>query len=102
MWFHRQIVFPYGDEFRERADTILANPGIDLVAGFESLDARAPPNDHPRQLVAEDERQSIGQELLEFSVPDLGIQRVHARGLDLNQDIALANIRSRYVAHSHA
>jgi hypothetical protein len=42
--------------FRERTDSILIWPRIDLVAGLESPHTRADPDHDPRHIIAQNER----------------------------------------------
>jgi len=45
------------------------------------------PDHDPRHVIAENERQAIGQNDFELSVPDLGVELVEAGGMDLDQHI---------------
>ena len=84
------------DEFGERADPEVIWPRIDLIARLELLHARADLDHHPGHVVTQDEGQAIGQDELELSVPDLGVEQVHTGRMDLDQDLVIARFRSRH------
>jgi hypothetical protein len=50
------------------------------------------------QIVAQDDRQAIRQNHLELAGSNLGVQRVDAGGVDLDQHIILAQFRIRHFA----
>jgi len=94
----RYVGFIHGDEFRERPDPVLVWPCIHLVARLEPSDL-GPDTDHdPGHVVAQDQRQAIGQDELELTIPDLGIQLVQTGRVDGDQDIMVANFRFRHFA----
>ena len=64
----RHGIFIHGNEFRERADSILRWPGIDLISDLESPYSTSNSNDDPSHIVAQNERQAIGQNHFELSV----------------------------------
>lgn len=45
--------------------------------------------------MAQDEGPAIGQDELELSGPDLGIEEVHPCGMDLDEDIIVLEFRHR-------
>jgi len=92
-----QVVFVDGDEFREGADAVLVRSRIDLVAGLELPYPGADPDHDTGHVVAQDQRYPIGQDQLELPIPDLGIQHVDARGVNLDQHVVLAHRRLRHV-----
>ncbi|HZR36521.1 MAG TPA: hypothetical protein VFA75_14205 [Nevskia sp.] len=49
----------------------------------------------------QDERQPVFQQELEFAVPDLGIERVHAGGVDADQYIIVLQGRIGDVCDPH-
>src|SRR6266536_5568536 len=100
--FNRQVIFAYRDELRECPDSVLVRSCVHLVAGLETPHARSHSDYDSCQLVTENERQSIRQEQFEFSVSDLGIQWVHTRSVDLNQDVILPHFRVWDFASPHA
>src|SRR5260221_947136 len=100
--FDRQVIFAYCDELRECPNSVLGRSRIHLVAGLESPHARSDSDYDACQLVTENERQSITQEQLEFSVSDLGIQWIHASSVDLDQDVILPHFRVWNFAGPHA
>ena len=83
--FLRDRIFFDRDQLGERPDAILVLSRIDLVTGFQSAYSRADFEHDPSHVVAQDEREAIGQKLLELARPDFGIQLVHASGVDLDQ-----------------
>src|SRR5207248_1588446 len=85
--FGCQVVLVNGDEFGEGADAVLVGPGVDLVAHREAGDGRADPDDRSCEVVAQNERETVGHERLEVSVADPEVQRVDARRVDLDQDV---------------
>ena len=106
-FFHREVLglerkrcFLDRDELGERADAEVIRPRIDLVAHLELPHARADFDHHPGHVVAQDEGQAIGQDELELAVPDLGVQQVHAGGMDLDQDLVIAQFRGRHVCRA--
>src|SRR5258706_14913221 len=100
--FDRQVIFAYCDELRECPNSVLGRSRIHLVAGLESPHARSDSDYDACQLVTENERQSITQEQLEFSVSDLRIQWVHASSVDLDQDVILPHFRVWNFTGPHA
>src|SRR5437667_5165047 len=68
-------------------------PRIDLIARLQPPHFASDPDDDPGHVIAENERQAIRQNELELAVPDLGIEHVHAGGMDLYQDIIVAWLR---------
>ena len=94
----RHVVFVHRDEFRESTDPILMRPRIDLVAGLESPHARSDLGHDAGHIVAQDERQAIRQDELELSAADFGIQRVHAGGVDPDQDVIVPQLRFGHFA----
>src|SRR6185295_15458723 len=71
-------------------------------AGLESPRAGSHSDYGSCQLVTENERQSIRQEQLEFTVSDLGIQGVHTSSVDLNEEVILPHFRVWNFAGPHA
>ena len=94
----RQVVFVDGDELREGADPVLVRSRVDLVAWLELPHPRPDPDHDTGHVVAQDERRAIGQDELELPVPDLGVQGVDARGVDLDQHVVLAHLGLRHLA----
>ena len=74
------------DEFGERADSPVGRPRIDFVARLESPRSRSDADHHSGHVMAQNERKAIRQNELELAVSDSGIQKVHAGGVDLDQD----------------
>ena len=52
--------------------------------------------------MAQNQRQAIRQNALELAVSDFGIQKVDARGVNLDQDVILPQLRVWHVARPHA
>src|SRR5262249_52675744 len=73
---------------REGAQTILAKSREDRVTDLEARDARAGTFDDPTHVAAEDEREPVLHERLHAAIPDLEIDRVHARGAHIDEEIA--------------
>ena len=103
--FHREVpgflrdrIFFDRDQLGERTDAILVWPCIDFVTGFESPHSRSDFEHDPSHVVAQDEREAIGQKLLELARPDFGIQLVHASGVDLDQYVVFPHHRVRHFA----
>ena len=88
----RYVGFIHGDELRERPDPVLMRPRIDLVAWFEPSHFGSDADDDPSHIVAQNQRQAIGQDELELTVPDLGIQMVHTGGVNRDQDIMVPKL----------
>src|SRR6267378_1474880 len=86
----RHVSFMHGDEFRERPDPVLMRPRINLVARLEPSHVGPDPDDDPGHVVAENQRQAIGQNEFELAVPNLGIQLVYTGCVDLDQYIIVA------------
>jgi len=100
IWLQCYVGFVHGDEFRERPDPVLVWPCIHLVARLEPSDLW-PDTDHdPGHVVAQDQRQAIGQDELELTIPDLGIQLVQTGRVDGDQYIMVANVRFRHFAEA--
>ncbi|GGR54046.1 hypothetical protein GCM10010282_53960 [Streptomyces roseolus] len=59
----------------EGADAALLGPAVDPVAHREAGDGRADPDDLPREVVAQHERGTAGQERLEGRVAEPDVQR---------------------------
>ncbi len=96
----REVGLVHRDELREGPDPVLAGPRIHLVAGLEALHL-GPDADHdPRQVVAQHQRKTIGQDELELAVADLGVQRIQAGRVDGDQHVALAQLRLRHLAQA--
>src|SRR5438132_7970436 len=64
---NRQVIFSYCDELRECPDSVLVRSCIHLVAGLESPHARAHSDYDSRQLVAENDRQTITRDQIKFT-----------------------------------
>jgi hypothetical protein len=64
------------DVFGERTDSKVIWPGIDLIAGCELPHSRPDSDDHAGHVVAQNEWCSVGQDSLELSTLDLGIELV--------------------------
>jgi hypothetical protein len=79
-----------GEVFGEGADAVLSGFGVHRVAGRESAHPRTGLNHDAGQVVAQHDRKLVGQKRFEFSVADLQIQRVDAGGVDLHQDVVVA------------
>src|SRR5205823_6666100 len=61
-------------------------------------DARPDPGHDAGNVVAQDERQAVRKDEFELAVPDLGIQRVDAGRVDLDQHVVLAHLGHWHVA----
>ena len=86
-----QVGLGDGDALGERADPVLVGAGVDLVAGLEAAHLRPDADDGAGDVVAEDQRQLVRQDLLELTQADLLVQLVEARCLHLDQHVALAH-----------
>ena len=95
--FQRQRGFLDRDEFSERADPQIVRSRIDLVPGLEQPHESADPDDFPGNVVAQDERHAVRQEHLEVAMADLGVEQVHPCGMDLDQDLVVAQLGRRHV-----
>src|SRR2546421_735722 len=80
----RQIAILDHDAVGEGANLPVARTGIDGVARLEAPYARADLGDGAREIMAKDERRLIGQDRLELTVPDLGVEQIEARRLHLD------------------
>ena len=63
----RQVGLGDGDALGERADAVLVGPGVDLVAGLEAAHLRPDADDGAGDVVAEDQRQLVREDLLELT-----------------------------------
>ena len=66
---------------------MIARPGIDLIPRLEPLGADPDAHNRASHVVPKDERRAIGQEQLEFAIPDLGVEQVHGGCMDAHQNI---------------
>jgi len=55
----------------------------------------------PGQVVAQNERQAIGQNEFELAVLDLQVERLDAGGVDLDQDVIVAQLRVGHFTSPH-
>jgi hypothetical protein len=69
-----------------------------LVSRFEAPDVRIDANDHPCNVVPQDEGRSIGQDQLELTVANLRIQLVQAGRVDFDQNVVRSRFRHRQLA----
>src|SRR5207249_5828347 len=58
-------------------------------------------DDDPGHVVAENQRQAIGQNVFELAVPNLGIQLVYTGCVDLDQYIIVPDFRFRHFAETY-
>ena len=91
------VVSVDGDVLGEGADAQVARSGVDLVADLEAADVGADLGDDAGEVVAEDERPLVLDELLELAVADHLVQRVDAGRPDVDQDVAGPDGRQRDV-----
>ena len=87
-----------GDELGEGPDPQVTRPGVHLVAHREAAHVGTHLGDHSRDVVSQDERPLVLQELLELAVTDHGVQRVDAGRPDVDQHVPGAHEGDRYVA----
>ena len=85
----RNVGFIYSNEFGECADSMIAWPRIDGITHLELPDLGSSPDNRSGDIVPQDERWTIRKKEFELSIPDFGVQWVHGRGLNPNQDIAV-------------
>ena len=78
-----------GEVFGEGADAVLPGFGVHLVAGRESAHPRTGLNHDAGQVVAQHDR-SLSAGAVSVAVADLQIQWVHAGGVDLHEDVVVA------------
>src|SRR2546430_2755044 len=83
----RHVSFFDRTEFRECTDSPVSQPRIDFVAGLESPHSRSDPDHDPGHVMAQNERQAIGENALELAVSDFRIQKVDTSGVNLDQDV---------------
>ena len=93
----RDVVLLDRDQLGEGADSMLVRAGVDLVSGLEAADCGADPDDESGQIIAQDHGQVIRQDGLDLAVPDFGVQRIDARGVDLNQHVVIPQLRVRHL-----
>ncbi|KAF0649350.1 hypothetical protein K701_13435 [Streptomyces fradiae ATCC 10745 = DSM 40063] len=67
---------PGGRRGVRRRCAVLVRPRVDLVAHGEAVDGRSDPDDGPGEVVAQDERETVGHDRLEVTFADLHVQRV--------------------------
>ena len=87
--FARQCVFVHGNPLGEGADTLLGRTSVDFVPRLEASYRSADAEHHAGQVVAQCQRQCIGQDQFEFALGDLCIQHIDAAGPHLNQHVVL-------------
>src|SRR5438128_11807093 len=97
----RHVILFDRTEFRECTDSPVSRARIDFVAGLESTHSRSDPDHDPGDVMAQNERQAIRQNALELAVSDFGIQKVDTSGVNLDQDVILAQLRVWHVASPH-
>ena len=85
----RQVGLGDGDALGERADAVLVGPGVDLVAELEAAHLRADADDGAGDVVAEDQRQLVRQDLLELPGADLLVELVEPGGLHPDEHVVL-------------
>lgn len=81
-----------GEECGEGAYAVLVGPGVDLVAHREAGDGGPDLGDLAGEVVAQDNRQTVGHERLEVPVADPEVQRVDSSCVDLDQDIVRTHL----------
>src|SRR5215212_3151784 len=72
---------------------MIARPCINFLAHLEPRDLEASPDDCAGDIVPQNEGWTIRQYKLEFSVTDLGVQKIHSSCMNSNQDIVVAQLR---------
>src|SRR5262249_25602469 len=77
----------YESPFCERSDPALIEARVDRVAALEARDIRADMLDDTREIVPERERHSVRQEDLHRAIADLEVNRIHAGGVDRDEQI---------------
>src|SRR5439155_22395891 len=97
----RHVSFIHGDEFGERTDPVLMRPRINFVPRLEPSHFGPGTDDDPGHVVAENQRQAIGQNVFELAVPNLGIQLVYTGCVDLDQYIIVPDFRIRHFAETY-
>jgi transposase InsO family protein len=93
----RYVGFIDSNEFGECADCMIAWPRIDRITHLELPDLGSSPDYGSGDIVPQDERWTIRKKEFELSIPDFGVQWVHGRGLNPNQDIAVSQLRFWHV-----
>src|SRR6266700_3838596 len=81
--------------------SIIACQAVKPTSGIESPHPRSGPDHDPGNVITQDNRQAIRQNLLEFPVSDLGIQKVYAGGVDLDQYVILPHFRVWHFGGPH-
>jgi hypothetical protein len=79
------------DALGERADAVLVRSAIDLVARLEPTDLRPDLQDEAGDVIAEDQRQLVGQDLLELACTDLLVELVETGSPNLDEHIVITN-----------
>jgi len=85
---HRRVV-------AEGADAILVDAREHLVAGGKGRDLAADLGHHPRQIIAQDDRHRRRAQEPQSTLAQLEVDRVHARGVDLNKHVPAGDRRAR-------
>src|SRR3989449_1271392 len=98
----RHVILFDRTEFRECTDSPVSRARIDFVAGLESTHSRSDPDHDPGHVMAQNEREAVRQNALELAVSDFGIQKVDTSGVNLDQDVILAQLRVCHVAGTTA
>ena len=94
----RDVVGIDGDELGEGPDPQVTRAGVHLVADLEVAHVGAHLGDHSGDVVTEDERRLVLQELLELAVADHLVQRVDAGRSDVDEHVPWAHRGDRDVA----
>src|SRR4051794_24254208 len=81
---------------------MIARPCINFVAHLETSDLKASPDDYAGNIVPQNERRTIRQYKIEFSVPELGIQKIHRGCVNSNQDIVVPQLRLWHVGKAQS
>jgi hypothetical protein len=90
--FRGKRAFLDGNEFGKGADAEIIDAGIDFVTDLIMLGLWAGAHHGSGHVVAEDEGHFIGQDGFEFPITDLGVQKIDAGGVDLNQNLILMEL----------
>ena len=73
----------------------LVRAGVDLVSGLEAADRADRTTTPARSLPKITGRDTAGW--FDLAVPDFGVQRIDARGVDLNQHVVIPQLRVRHL-----
>ena len=93
----RDVVLLDRDQLGEGADAVVVRACVDRVSGLEAPDSGADADYDSGEVVPQDQGQAVLQDGFDLAVPDFGVEWVDARGVDLDQDVVIPQLRVRHL-----